>query len=132
MSLMLTDLNKDILQLIRYQPGMMVIGCLSGMDRAATMSAYRVTFVRNESPYYFGPEYDAPYEIVPLGLDYEDLSTGGVLLNQLAEICHTQTKVSVLSAGQDEWECWTLKGRSSGASLGEAVARQFLMLKGER
>jgi hypothetical protein len=33
-----------------------------------------------------------------------------------------------LSSGTDEWEVWTLRGRSSGASLGEAAAGALLLL----
>lgn len=58
-----------------------------------------------------------------------DPATGGAVLHLLAVLCHTQTNVSALSAGVDEWEVWTIRGKSSGPSLGEAAAAALLLLE---
>lgn len=63
--------------------------------------------------------------------DLTDPATGGLILYLLSNLCHTQTNVSALSAGVDEWEVWTLRGRSSGSSLGEAAAAALLQVAGE-
>ena len=60
--------------------------------------------------------------------DLSDPVTGGLILHLLAELCSTQTDLSSLSSGTDEWEVWTIRGRSSGSSLGEAAARAILLL----
>lgn len=60
--------------------------------------------------------------------DLSDPATGGLILQLLAELCHTQMNVSALSAGTDEWEVWTLRGRRSGKTLGEAAASALLLL----
>jgi len=75
-------------------------------------------------------ESDWPHDIGLRVPDLADPATGGLILQLLAELCHTQTNVSALSAGTDEWEVWTLRGRSSGASLGEAAAGALLLLGG--
>lgn len=58
--------------------------------------------------------------------DLFDHATGGLILHLLAEQCHTQ--ISLLSAGTDEWEIWTLRGRTVGNSLGVAAANVLLEL----
>ncbi len=64
-----------------------------------------------------------------LYLDLEDPATGGLILHLLGEICSTETKLSSLSSGVDEWEVWTIFGRSEGRTLGEAAAKALIFLE---
>jgi len=75
-------------------------------------------------------ESDWPHDIGLRVPDLTDPATGGLLLHLLSSLCQTETRVVALSAGTDEWEVWTLRGRSSGASLGEAAAAALLLLGG--
>ena len=73
-------------------------------------------------------ESDWPHDIGLRVPDLADPATGGLLLHLLSSLCQTETRVVALSSGTDEWEVWTLRGRSSGASLGEAAAGALLLL----
>lgn len=75
-------------------------------------------------------ESDWPHDIGLRVPDLTDPATGGLLLHLLSSLCQTETRVVALSSGTDEWEVWTLCGRSSGASLGEAAASALLLLGG--
>lgn len=97
----------------RWMPGMLAIPANGLMSRTIRLT----------------DDQDWPHD---LGLRLPDLSdpaTGGLILQLLAVLCHTQTNVSALSAGVDEWEVWTLRGKSSGPSLGEAAAAALLLLE---
>lgn len=125
----LGDISKRLMscKAWRWMPGMQAIWPNGNLFRVGQTSGIDV---EKDLPNYpsngWGDNYPDRTRGSP---DLEDPATGGLILHLLGEICSTETKLSSLSSGVDEWEVWTIFGRSEGKTLGEAAAKALIFLE---
>lgn len=84
----------------------------------------------NQPPRIF---FDSTKTCLP---DIGDECTGGLVLNILSKLCHTESKTFIAMSDASgeldregiDWEVCTLRGRFEGKSLGEAAAKAIIAL----